>query len=104
METLYLTRMNNHKKPGEILEQKHTRSEIIGRAETAVAHMSVEGGLASFAGLEEKVTRGAIGETTVYGYVDESKKPVDFTETMKLKAAVAVLNSNGNFFEATPIK
>ncbi len=103
MEKMYKTRMNNPEKPGEILEQQHTRSEIIDRAETVISHMSLEGGLALLAGLEEVGKPGAVGESTIYGYVDNSGKSVDFTEAMKLKTAIALLNSKGNYFEATPI-
>jgi hypothetical protein len=105
VETMYLTRMSNPGKPGEVIEQKHTRSDIISRAQTVLAtHMSLEGGLPLFAGLEEVGKRGVAGENTVYGYVDKSGKPVDFTKDMELEAAIAVLNSKGNHFEATPIK
>ncbi len=105
METMYITRMNNPGKPGEILEQQHTRREIIDRAETVLAsQMSLEGGLALYSGLEEVGKRGTVGEATVYGYVDKSGQSVDFTEDMKLKAAIALLNSKGNYFEATPVK
>ena len=45
----------------------------------------------------------SVGENTVWGYVDQSGNRVDFTEDLKLKAAIAVLNVNGHFFEATPI-
>lgn len=47
--------------------------------------------------------RGGVGEATVYGYVDKSKKRVEFTEDMKLQAAIAVMNISGHYFEATPI-
>ncbi|MEO8332375.1 MAG: hypothetical protein ABI479_08065 [Gallionella sp.] len=101
METNYVTRMNNPAMPGEILEQQHSRSEIMGRAETVVHHMSLEGGLATFSGLSEVENRGADGDTI--SYVDKSGNPVEFTEELQLKAAISVLNSGGNFFEATPV-
>jgi hypothetical protein len=86
----------------KIIEQQHTRREIISRAEELLAKQLGQD-LATYAKLEEVGMRGRAGEDTVYGYVDTSGKKVDFSETLKLKAAIAVLNTNGHFFEATPI-
>ena len=105
METTYLTKMSSGKQssPGnKIIERHHTRREIISRAEELLAKEFGED-LATYAELEEVGMRGRIGEDTVYGYVDTSGKQIDFTETLKLKAAINVLNLNGHFFEATPI-
>jgi hypothetical protein len=106
METTYLTKMSAGKldspKGGKIIEQRHTRGEIISRAEELLSkELGQE--LATYAELEEVGIRGKVGEDTVYGYVDVSGNRVDFTEDLKLKAAIAVLNVNGHFFEATPI-
>lgn len=106
METTYITRMSSGQQgsPGgdKIIEQRHTRREIISRAEELLAKELAQD-LAAYAELEEVGTRGKVGEDTVYGYVDTSGNKVDFTEELKLKAAIAVLNHNGHFFEATPI-
>jgi hypothetical protein len=106
MDQVYLTRMSAGR-PGtpegdKIIEQRHTRSEIISRAEELL-HKQLGQDLADYADLEEVGMRGKAGETTLYGYVDKGGNKVDFTETRKLKAAIAVLNVNGHFFEATPI-
>ena len=105
METTYLTRMSTGKQgsPGNlIIEQQHTRREIISRAQELLAKETGQD-LAAYAELEEVGMRGRIGEDTVYGHVDTSGKKVDFTETLKLKAAIAALNLNGHFFQATPM-
>ena len=105
METTYLTKMSSGKQssPGnKIIERHHTRREIISRAEELLAKEFGED-LATYAELEEVGMRGRIGEDTVYGYVDTSGKRIEFTETLKLKTAIAVLNLNGHFFEATPM-
>jgi hypothetical protein len=106
METTYLTKMSAGKLDSptgsKIIEQRHTRSEIISRAEELLTkELGQE--LATYAELEEVGIRGRVGEDTVYGYVDASGNKVDFTEDLKFKAAIAVLNVNGHFFEATPI-
>lgn len=106
METTYLTKRSAGKQGNaggdRIIEERHTRSEIISHAEELLAK-ELSQDLATYAGLEEVATRRRVGENTVYGYVDTSGKKVEFTEDMKFKAAVAVLNINGHFFEATPL-
>jgi len=106
VEKMYKTRMSagqmSSPTGSEISEQRHTRSEIISRAEEVLAK-ELSQDLATYAELEEKATRGTVGEDTVWGYVNKAGKNVDFTEEMKLKAAIAVLNLNGHLFEATPI-
>ena len=107
METMYLTRMSAGKLGtpfgDRIIEQHHTVSEIISRAEEVLAK-ELGQDLAGYAELEEVCTRGNVGEDTVWGYVDKSSgNHVDFTETRKLKAAIAVLSVNGHYFDATPI-
>ena len=105
VETIYVTKMSAGKlgtpSGDKIIEQRHTRREIISRAEEVLAK-ELGQDLATYAELEEVGMRGRAGEDTVYGYVDTSGKKADFTETLKLKAAIAVLNLNGHFFEATP--
>lgn len=105
METMYLTRMSAGKlgtpSGDRIIEQHHTGSEIISRAEEVLAK-ELGQDLADYAGLEEVCSR-SVGEATVWGYVDQSGKNVNFTEDLKLKAAIAVLSVNGHYFEATPI-
>jgi hypothetical protein len=106
VEQMYKTRMSagqmSSPTGGEISEQSHTRSEIISRAEEVLAK-EMSQNLADFAELEEKATRGTVGEDTVWGYVNKTGDNVDFTEEMKFKAAMTVLNLNGHLFEATPI-
>jgi hypothetical protein len=103
---MYKTRMSagqmSSPKGSEISEQRHTRSEIISRAEEVLAK-ELGGDLATYVELEEKATRNTVGEDTIWGYIDKAGNNVDFTEELKLKAAIAVLNLNGHLFEATPI-
>ncbi len=105
VEQLYKTRMSagqmSSPAGSEISEQRHTRGEIISRAEEVLAK-ELSQNLATFAELEEKATF-PVGEDTVWGYVNKAGTKVDFTEEMKLKAAIAVLNLNGHLFEATPV-
>ena len=106
VEQMYKTRMSagqmSSQTGGEISEQRHTRSEIISRAEEVLAK-ELSQDLATYAQLEEKAKRGTAGEDTVWGYVNKAGDNVDFTEEMKFKAALAVLNLNGHLFEATLI-
>ena len=104
MEKMYLTRRSLGKVTSpnsKIVEGRHTLSEIISHAEEAAVKY-LDQDFASYAGLDEVCTRKA-GEDTVWGYVDQSGNKVEFTEDLKLKAAIAVLNVNDHFFEATPI-
>jgi hypothetical protein len=105
-EQIYTTKMSagqmSSPTGSKISEQRHTRSEIISRAEEVLAK-ELSQNLATYADLEEKATRNTVGEDTVWGYVNKAGNKVDFTEEMKLKAAIAVLNLNGHLFEATPI-
>ena len=102
----YKTRMSAGKQGGpegsKIVEQRHTCGEIISRAEELLSK-ELSQDLATYAELEEVGTRSKVGEDTVYGYVNKTGNKVDFTQELKLKAAIAVLNLNGRFFEATPI-
>jgi hypothetical protein len=106
VEQMYKTRMSAGQMSSEtgskISEQRHTRSEIISRAEEVLAK-ELSQNLATFADLEEKATRDTVGEDTVWGYVNKAGNKVEFTEELKLKAAITVLNLNGHLFEATPI-
>ena len=103
-EQMYKTRMSagqmSSPAGSEIIEERHTRSEIISRAEEVLAK-ELSQDLATYAELEEKAKRGTAGEDTVWGYVNKTGDMVDFTEEMKFKAAIAVLNLNGHLFEAT---
>lgn len=106
VEQMYKTRMSagpmSSLAGSEISEQRHTRSEIISRAEDVLAkELSLD--LATYADLEEKATRRTVGEDTIWGYVNKAGDKVEFTEELKLKAAITVLNLNGHLFEATPI-
>jgi len=103
MASMYKTKMSsgNAGNPNEWTEETHTRDEIIHYAEEVLAkQMGLD--LCSFAGLEEAEIREDDGDR-VY-YVDQSGNSVEFTEEMKFKAAIAVLNSNGHIFEATPMQ
>ena len=106
METTYITKMSAGKMSSptgsRIIEQRHTGNEIISRAEEVLAKELCQD-LAEYAELEEVCTRRAAGENTVWGYVDKTGNNVDFNENRKLKAAIAVLNVNGHYFEATPV-
>jgi hypothetical protein len=106
VEKMYKTKMSSSSQGSaggnRIIEQQHTHSEIISHAEELLAK-ELSQNLATFAELEEVGTRGKVGEDTVYGYVDTAGKKVEFTEALKFKAAIAVLNLHGHFFEATPI-
>lgn len=105
MEKMYLTRMSvgkmNPDGGGKIVEERHSLSEIISHAEEAAVKF-LDQDLATYAGLEEVCTRNP-GEDTVWGYVDQTGNKVEFTDALKLKAAIAVFNVNNHFFEATPI-
>lgn len=106
IEKTYKTKMSSGRQGtpegNKIIEQRHTHSEIISRAEALISK-ELGQDLAAYAQLEEVGTRGRVGEVTVYGYVNKSGNKVEFTDELKLKAAIAVLNLNGHFFEATPI-
>jgi hypothetical protein len=103
-EKMYKTKMGavnmeSHEK-GEVIEEMHSRSEIVERAkETQIRNIGLD--FCSFAGLEEAIEPGDNGDK-VY-YVDKTGKRVEFTEEMQFKAAIAVLNAQGHYFEATPM-
>jgi hypothetical protein len=103
-EQMYKTKMSavnmeSHEK-GEIIEEKHSRSEIIERAkETQLRNMGLE--FCSFAGLKEVTTPDEAGDKAYY--VNKAGKRVEFTKEMQFKAAIAVLNAQGHYFEATPM-
>lgn len=86
----------------KIIEEQHTRSEIISHAVELLAKELAQD-LCTFADLDEVITRSNEGEDIISGYVNKAGEIVDFTEDMQFKAAIAVLNLNGHFFEATPI-
>lgn len=104
MQTMFNTRMSanstNHPDMGNYVEETHSSDEIISHAnETLAQQMGLE--LCSFVGLESKLIPGEDGDEVIY--VDQSGRRVEFTEDLQLKAAIAVLNTNGHFFEATPL-
>ena len=88
---------------GEIIEDvnTHTHSEIVNRAkETLAKELSLD--LSDFADLEAKLVREDEGDRTYY--VDKSGNTVAFTDEMQFNAAIAVLNSHGQYFEAIPMQ
>ncbi len=93
----------SHGRDGEVFQESntHTRSEIIERA-MEVTSKEMGQDLAFFANLEVKLEREDDSDKTYY--VDKSGKTVAFTEEMQFKAALAVLNSNDNYFEAIPVR
>lgn len=105
MGSMYKTTMSanssNHHNGGGNIVQMHTSDEIINHAnEILVQQMGLD--LYFFAGLREVEVPGIDGDW-IY-YVDESGNRVEFTEDLQLQAAIAVLNSNGHYFEATPLE
>ena len=106
VEKMYKTRMSSNSQASsednKIIEQQHTRSEIISHAVSLISK-EIGPDLATYVQLEEVGTRGKVGEDTVYGYVNTAGEKVEFTDELKLKAAITVLNLNGHFFEATAI-
>ncbi|MCK9202017.1 MAG: hypothetical protein WA056_05255 [Gallionella sp.] len=103
MGMLYKTTMsaNSTNRPNVSgnIEGLHTSDEIIHRAnEILTQQMGLE--LHSFAGLREVEIPADDGDL-IY-YVDQSGNRVEFTEELQLVAAIAVLNSKGHYFEATP--
>lgn len=106
MGSMYKTTMSanssNYPPPdGSNIEQMHTSDEIIHHA-TEILAQQIGLDLCSFVGLEEMLDHNDDGDT-VY-YVDKSGKRTAFTEELQLKAAIAVLNSNGHSFTATPVQ
>jgi len=106
MGSMYKTTMSanssRHPPPnGENIEQMHTSDEIIHHANEILAQqMGLD--LCSFVGLEEMLEPDDNGDK-IY-YVDKSGNRVAFTEELQLEAAIAVLNTNGHYFAATPIE
>lgn len=102
-EKNYIIKMSSGS-DGKIIEDSntHTQGEIISRAEQVLSK-ELGQDLSTFAELEEVGTRSNVGDDTIYGYVNNAGKKVEFTEELKFKAAIAVLNLNGHFFEATPV-
>jgi len=88
---------------GKVVEDSdtHTRSEIIDRAREVLAkQLGLD--LSSYADLEVKLESGDDGDSI--SYVDKSGNAAEFTGEMQFDAAIAVLNSNEQYFEATPVK
>jgi hypothetical protein len=97
-EKNYTVKMSSGDEPLKTEAQTRTQSEIIDRAKEVLAkEMSQD--LASFANLEVNLKNK--GESDMAYYVDKSGKTVDFTKEMQFKAALAVLNSQDQHFEAT---
>lgn len=100
MGTIYKTIMNRPNS-GRKIEQVHSSDEIIHHANEILAQqMGLD--LHFFAGLNEVLMRDGDGDW-IY-YVDDSGRRVEFTEELQLKAAIAVLNTNGHYFEAIPVE
>lgn len=105
MGQMYKTTMsaNSSRHPphdGRNIEQMHTSDEIIHHATEILAQqMGLD--LCTFVGLEEMLDHD--DGYAVY-YVDKSGKRTAFTEELQLEAAIAVLNSNGHYFAATPVQ
>lgn len=104
MEIIFSTKMspNSSSRPnvGGYIEETHTSSEIIHHAdEILTQQLGLE--LCSFVGLESRLMPSADGDELVY--VDQSGRRVEFSKDLQLKAAIAVLNTNGHYFEATPL-
>lgn len=91
----------NHPNAGRKIEEMHTDEEIIHHAnEVLVQQMGLD--LYTFAGLREIEVRDEDGDW-IY-YVDESGRRVEFSPELQLQAAIAVLNSSGQYFEARPVE
>ncbi|HEY0664791.1 MAG TPA: hypothetical protein VGD24_01870 [Gallionella sp.] len=104
MGSIYKTTMihnSNHPSAGRKIEELHSAEEIIHHANEVLAQqMGLD--LYTFAGLEEVEVRDFDGDW-IY-YVDQSGRRVEFSEKLQLQAAIAVLNSSGQYFEVTPIE
>lgn len=95
-EKNYTLKMSSGNDALKTESQTHTQSEIIDRAKEVLAkEMSQD--LASFADLKNK------GESDIAYYVDKSGRPAVFTKEMQFKAALAVLNSKDQHFEAISV-
>lgn len=104
MEAMFNIKMSanstNHPEMGGYVEETHSTSEIIHHAEEILAQqMGLE--LCTFVGLESKLIPGEDGDELIY--VDQSGRRAEFTEDLQLRAAIAVLNTNGHYFEAKPL-
>ncbi len=103
MQTVFSTKMSpsgSQLHAGKYIEETHTGDEIIHHAnEILTQQLGLE--LCSFVGLESRLVPGDDGDEVIF--VDQSGKQVAFTEDLQLKAAIAVLNTNGHYFEATPL-
>jgi hypothetical protein len=96
----YRVKMSSGNEALKTEARTHTQSEIIDRAKEVLAkEMSQD--LASFANLEVNLKN--TGKSDIAYFVDRSGKTVDFTKEMQFKAAIAVLNSQDQHFEAIPV-
>jgi len=102
VEKNYIIKMSSGS-DGAIVQDSntHTQSEIIDRAKEVLAK---ETGLdlSDYADLEQKMKNE--GEEDGAYYVDKSGNPVEFTKEMQFNAAIAVLNSKEQHFEAIPVR
>jgi len=103
MQTVFTTKMSpssNQLNAGNYIEETHTGDEIIHHADEILSQqLGLE--LCTFVGLESRLIPGEDGDEVIF--VDQSGKQVAFTEDLQLKAAIAVLNTNGHYFEANPL-
>jgi hypothetical protein len=104
MGSIYKTTLihnSHHPSAGKKIEALHTDEEIIRHANEVLAQqMGLD--LHTFAGLDEVYVRDHDGDR-IY-YVDDSGRRVEFSEALQLQAAIAVLNSSGQYFEAKPFE
>jgi hypothetical protein len=99
-EKNYTIKMSSGNGPVLTESQTHSQSEIIDRAKEV---LSKELGLdlCDYADLEIKLIQEGDGDKSYY--VDKSGRTVQFTPEMQFKAAIAVLNSQEQHFEAIPV-
>lgn len=101
VEKNYTVKMSSGNGAVRTESQTHTRSEIIDRAKEVLAkELGLD--LSDYADLEVKLESGDGGDS-IY-YVDKSGSPTKFTDEMQFNAAIAVLNSNEQYFAAIPVK
>lgn len=99
-EKNYTVKMSSGNGPVKTESQTHSQSEIIDRAIEVLAK-ELGQDLSDYADLEIKLVQE--GDSDNSYYVDKSGQTVQFTPEMQFKAAIAVLNSKEQHFEAIPI-
>lgn len=99
-EKNYIVKMSSGNGSVSTESQTHSQSEIIDRAKELLAK-ELGQDLSDYTDLEVKLVHK--GDSDEPYYVDKSGKTVQFTPEMQFKAAIAVLNSNEQHFEAIPV-